>query len=35
VAVVRDVARELKTSGTYRAFTTHQMSFNEVEELMR
>ncbi len=34
-AVVRDVARELKTSGTYRAFTTHQMSFDEVEELMR
>jgi 2-methylisocitrate lyase-like PEP mutase family enzyme len=35
VAVVRDVARELKTSGTYRAFTKHQMSFSEVEELMR
>ena len=34
-AVVRDVARELKTSGTYRAFTKHQMTFNEVEELMK
>jgi 2-methylisocitrate lyase-like PEP mutase family enzyme len=34
-AVVRDVARELKTSGTYRAFTQHQMSFSEVEELMK
>ncbi len=35
LAVVRDVARELKTTGTYRAFTTHAMAFNEVEELMK
>src|SRR5213083_913672 len=35
LAVVRDVARELKTTGTYRAFTTHAMAFNEVNELMK
>jgi 2-methylisocitrate lyase-like PEP mutase family enzyme len=35
LAVVRDVARELKTSGTYGAFTKHAMSFNEVNELMK
>ena len=35
MAVMRDIARELKTTGTYRSFTKHQMSFNEVEELMR
>ncbi len=35
LAVVRDVARELKTTGTYHAFTAHAMAFNEVEELMK
>src|SRR5204862_6684324 len=35
LAVVLDVTRELKTTGTYRAFTTHAMAFNEVEELMK
>ena len=35
LAVVRDVARELKATGTYRAFTTHAMAFNEVNELMK
>ena len=35
MAVVRDVARELKTTGTYRAFTAHAMAFNEVNELMK
>lgn len=35
MAVVRDVARELKTKGTYTSFTKHAMTFNEVNELMR
>jgi 2-methylisocitrate lyase-like PEP mutase family enzyme len=35
LAVVRDVARELKASGTYGAFTKHAMAFNEVNELMK
>jgi 2-methylisocitrate lyase-like PEP mutase family enzyme len=35
LAVVREVARELKHSGTYAAFTDDAMSFNEVNELMR
>ena len=35
LAVVRDVARELKTRGTYTAFTAHAMAFDEVNELMK
>lgn len=35
LAVVRDVARELKASGTYKAFTSHAMSFAEVNDLMK
>ena len=35
LALVRDVARELKTRGTYAAFTRHAMPFDEVNELMK
>lgn len=35
LAVARDVARELKSSGTYDAFTSHAMAFDEINELMR
>jgi 2-methylisocitrate lyase-like PEP mutase family enzyme len=35
LAVVRDVARELKARGTYGAFTAHAMQFDEVNELMK
>jgi 2-methylisocitrate lyase-like PEP mutase family enzyme len=35
LALVRDVARELKTRGTYAAFTKHAMPFDEVNELMK
>jgi 2-methylisocitrate lyase-like PEP mutase family enzyme len=35
LAVARDVARELKATGTYDAFTSHSMTFDEVNELMR
>jgi len=35
LALVRDVARELKATGTYGAFTDEAMSFNEVNELMK
>jgi 2-methylisocitrate lyase-like PEP mutase family enzyme len=35
MAVLRDIARELKGSGTYKSFTKHAMTFNEVHELMR
>jgi len=34
LAVVRDVARELKSTGTYSAFTAKAMTFNDVNELM-
>ena len=34
LAVVRDIARELKSSGTYSAFTAKAMTFNDVNELM-
>src|SRR5947208_2375903 len=34
LALVRDVARELKTTGTYSSFTTKAMTFNDVNELM-
>jgi hypothetical protein len=32
---VRDVARELKTHGTYAAFTGRTMAFNDVNDLMK
>jgi 2-methylisocitrate lyase-like PEP mutase family enzyme len=35
LAVVRDIARELKESGTYKAFTTHALAYDEVNELMK
>ena len=35
LAVVRDTARELKAHGTYGAFTTHALAFDEVNELMK
>jgi len=35
LAVVRDTARELKTHGTYAAFTGHALAFDEVTELMK
>lgn len=35
LALIRDVARELKTRGTYAAFTRHAMPFDEVNELMK
>src|SRR6185503_10859081 len=35
LALVRDVARELKTSGTYTTFTSRAMPFNDVNELMK
>jgi hypothetical protein len=35
LALVREVARELKERGTYAAFTGHALSFDETAELMR
>lgn len=35
LALVRDIAKELKTSGTYRSYTRHQMPFVDVLELMK
>jgi len=35
LALVRDVARELKSTGTYVAFTSRAMSYDEVNELMK
>jgi len=35
LAVARDTAREVKTRGTYDAFTMHAMTFAEVYELMK
>ena len=35
LAVLRDIARELKRTGTYASFTKHALTFNEVNELMR
>ena len=35
LAVVRDVARELKEHGTYSAFTARAMAFSDVDELMK
>jgi 2-methylisocitrate lyase-like PEP mutase family enzyme len=35
LAVMRDVARELKATGTYASFTKHAMTFAEVNDLMK
>src|SRR5262249_52617753 len=35
LALVRDVARELKTRGTYSAFTAKAMPYDDVNELMK
>ena len=35
MALMRDIARELKTKGTYSAFTDHALPYAEVNELMR
>ena len=35
MAVLRDIARELKQTGTYASFTKHALTFNEVNELMK
>jgi 2-methylisocitrate lyase-like PEP mutase family enzyme len=34
MAVLRDIARELKTAGTYKGFTKNAMTFAEVNDLM-
>jgi 2-methylisocitrate lyase-like PEP mutase family enzyme len=35
LAIVRDIARELKTRGTYTAFTSRAVPYDEVNELLR
>jgi len=35
MAVMRDIARELKATGTYASFTKRAMTYNEVNELMK
>jgi 2-methylisocitrate lyase-like PEP mutase family enzyme len=35
LALVRDIARELKTAGTFNSFTEHTLPYAEVNELMR
>ncbi len=35
LAVVRDIARELKTRGTYTAFTSRALPYDEVNDLLR
>ncbi|HWF86216.1 MAG TPA: isocitrate lyase/phosphoenolpyruvate mutase family protein [Vicinamibacterales bacterium] len=35
LAIVRDIARELKRRGTYGAFTTHAVPYDEVNELLK
>jgi 2-methylisocitrate lyase-like PEP mutase family enzyme len=35
LALVRDIARELKTAGTYSAFASMAMAFDDVNELMK
>ena len=35
MAVLRDIARELKAGGTYASFTKHAMPYDEVNELMK
>ena len=34
LAIVRDIARQLKTGGTYAAFTDHTIDYDDVNELM-
>ena len=35
LAVTRDVARELKTRGTYTSFTSHALTYDEANDLLR
>ena len=35
LAFVREIARELKTNGTFRAFTSHAIPYGELNKLMR
>jgi 2-methylisocitrate lyase-like PEP mutase family enzyme len=35
LALVRDIARELKTTGTYESFTSHALAYDAVNELMK
>jgi 2-methylisocitrate lyase-like PEP mutase family enzyme len=35
LALLRDIARELKGTGTYKSFTKHAMTFAEVNDLMK
>jgi len=35
MTVIRDIARELKASGTYASFTKRAMTYNEVNDLMK
>jgi 2-methylisocitrate lyase-like PEP mutase family enzyme len=35
LALTRDIARELKTKGTYESFTTHALKHDETNDLMR
>jgi 2-methylisocitrate lyase-like PEP mutase family enzyme len=35
LALARDIARELKSKGTYASFTAHALTFDEANELMR
>jgi hypothetical protein len=34
LAIVRDIARQLKTGGTYGAYTDHTIDYDDVNELM-
>jgi hypothetical protein len=35
LAVVRDIARQLKSAGTYSAYTDHTIAYDDLNELMR
>jgi 2-methylisocitrate lyase-like PEP mutase family enzyme len=35
LGLIRDIARELKTRGTYAAFTSRAVPYDEVNELLR
>jgi len=35
LALVRDIARELRTQGTYHSFTSHALAYDAVNELMK
>jgi hypothetical protein len=35
LALVRDIARELKARGTYGGFTAHALPYDELNDLMR